>query len=77
MLAWQALPNLTEQVTSEALAPIATLVTRFDLLASRSTEAVSRHGEHMDDKIVGSPTSPDVTRFDRWAATYEQSFLQR
>jgi ubiquinone/menaquinone biosynthesis C-methylase UbiE len=31
----------------------------------------------MDHKIVPSPTNPDVTRFDRWAATYEQSFLQR
>ena len=30
----------------------------------------------MDRKLVPSPTSPDVARFDRWAATYEQSRLQ-
>ena len=31
----------------------------------------------MNSKIVPSPTNADVKRFDRWAATYEQSFLQR
>jgi ubiquinone/menaquinone biosynthesis C-methylase UbiE len=31
----------------------------------------------MDHKIVPSPINPDIRRFDRWAATYEQSFLQR
>lgn len=69
--------NLRTPLTNNHGEAIAPLVTWFELLASRSTEAVSRHGENMDDKIVRSPTSPDGTRFDRWAATYEQSFLQR
>ena len=29
------------------------------------------------EKIVPSTTNPDVKRFDRWAATYDQSVLQR
>jgi len=29
------------------------------------------------EKIVPSTTNPDVKRFDKWAATYDQSVLQR
>jgi len=31
----------------------------------------------MDDKTVPSTTNTDVERFDRWAATYDQSVMQR
>jgi ubiquinone/menaquinone biosynthesis C-methylase UbiE len=31
----------------------------------------------MDNKIVSSPTNPDVERFDQWATTYDQSLMQR
>ena len=31
----------------------------------------------MDDKIVPPTTTRDVARFDRWAATYDESILQR
>ena len=31
----------------------------------------------MDDKPVTTTTNPDIERFDRWAATYEQSVMQR
>lgn len=31
----------------------------------------------MDDKIVPPTTTPDVARFDRWAATYNESILQK
>ena len=31
----------------------------------------------MDNKNVPKPTKPDVERFDRWAATYDQSVMQR
>lgn len=31
----------------------------------------------MDDKTVPSTTNADVERFDRWAATYDQSVMQR
>jgi ubiquinone/menaquinone biosynthesis C-methylase UbiE len=31
----------------------------------------------MDNKIVPSTTNSDVKRFDRWAATYDQSVMQR
>ena len=31
----------------------------------------------MDNKTVSSRTTSDVERFDRWAATYDQSIMQR
>jgi len=31
----------------------------------------------MDDKVVPPTTTSDVARFDRWAATYDESVLQR
>src|ERR1039458_6497451 len=32
---------------------------------------------HKDNKIMKSKTNPDVERFNRWAASYDKSFMQK
>ena len=42
-----------------------------------STHQIGCIVRHMDNKTVPSTTDSDVKRFDRWAATYDQSVMQR